>query len=141
MDRRDFIKTTTAAAAMTGARTLPAAPSARRQPDLIKTENAKAGESFQLTRMRPDNAKSYRTSLIEGYCSRQSVKAGEKLDIFVSTKPVAKFTIEIFRMGYYQGRGARFMQKLGPFQGQSQPVPQPGEKNYRVKVRLEHPLP
>jgi hypothetical protein len=76
MDRRDFIKTTTAAAALTGARTLKSAPSSKRQPDLIKTENAKAGASFQLTRMMPDNAKSYRTSLIEGYCSRQSVKAG-----------------------------------------------------------------
>jgi hypothetical protein len=26
--------------------------------------------------MRPDSATSYRTSLIEGFCSRQSVKAG-----------------------------------------------------------------
>jgi hypothetical protein len=102
MDRRDFLKTTTAAAFATGART-PSFAAALAQPDLIKTENAKAGASFQLTRMMPDSAKSYRTSLIEGYCSRQSVKAGEKLDIFVSTKPVSKFTIDIFRMGYYDG--------------------------------------
>jgi hypothetical protein len=92
-------------------------PSSKRQPDLIKTENAKSGESFQLTRMMPDNAKSYRTSLIEGYCSRQSIKAGEKLDIFVSTKPTAKFTIDIFRMGYYDGAGSRLMTTLGPFDG------------------------
>ena len=101
MDRRDFLKTSTAAAIASGVRT--SASAASRQPDLIKLENAKSGASFQLTRMMPDNAKSYRTSLIEGYCSRQSIKAGEKLDIFVSTKPVAKFTIDIFRMGYYDG--------------------------------------
>ena len=84
MDRRDFIKTTSAAAIASGVQT-PTSAATPAQPGLIKAENAKPGASFQLTRMMPDNAKSYRTSLIEGYCSRQSVKAGEKLDIFVST--------------------------------------------------------
>ena len=130
MDRRDFIKTTSAAAVAT--RTLlSAAPAAARQPDLIKTENSKPGASFQLTRMMPDNAKSYRTSLIEGYCSRQSVKAGEKIDIFVSTKPVARFTIDVFRMGYYGGAGSRLMTTLGPFTGKTQPVPEMGDKRLR----------
>ena len=130
MDRRDFLKTTTAAAFATGART-PLSGAATAQPDLIKAENAKPGASFQLTRMRPDDAKSYRTSLIEGYCSRQSVKAGEKLDIFVSTKPVAKFTIEIFRMGYYDGAGSRLMTTLGPFEGKTQPVPEMADRRLR----------
>ena len=130
MDRRDFLKTSTAAAIASGVRT-PSSAAAPAQPDLIKTENAKAGASFQLTRMRPDSATSYRTSLIEGYCSRQSIKAGEKLDIFVSTKPVAKFTIDIFRMGYYDGAGSRLMTTLGPFQGKEQPVPEMGENRLR----------
>ena len=116
---------------MTGARKLKSSPSAKRQSDLIKTENAKPGTSFQLTRMMPDNAKSYRTSLIEGYCSRQSVKAGEKLDIFVSTKPTSKFTIDIFRMGYYDGAGSRLMTALGPFKGKEQTVPEMGENRLR----------
>ena len=130
MDRRDFIKTTSAAAAV-GRTFLSGAPAISRQPDLIKYENAKPGASFQLTRMKPDDAKSYRTSLIEGYCSRQSVKAGEKLDIFVSTKPSSKFIIEIFRMGYYDGMGSRLMSTLGPFEGQAQPVPEMGEDRLR----------
>jgi len=129
MDRRDFIKTTTAASAVQTF--LSAASAATRQPELIKAENAKLGASFQLTRMMPDSAKSYRTSLIEGYCSRQSVKAGEKLDIFVSTKPAAKFSIEIFRMGYYAGVGSRLMASLGPFAGETQPVPEMGENRLR----------
>ena len=129
MDRRDFLKTSTAAAVTQAL--LPAMAANPRQPDLIKTENAKAGASFQLTRMMPDNAKSFRTSLIEGYCSRQSVKAGKKLDIFVSTKPVSKFTIDIFRMGYYDGAGSRLMTTLGPFEGKEQPVPEMGENRLR----------
>ncbi|MFN0078048.1 MAG: N,N-dimethylformamidase beta subunit family domain-containing protein [Prosthecobacter sp.] len=131
MDRRDFIKTTSAAAALTGARTLLSASSAQRQPDLIKVENARPGASFQLTRMMPDNAKSCRTSMIEGYCSRQSVKAGEKLDIFVSTRPASKFIIDLFRMGYYDGAGSRLMTTLGPFTGKDQPVPEMGDNRLR----------
>lgn len=129
MDRRDFLKNSTAAAVTQAF--LPAVAATPRQPDLIKIENTKVGASFQLTRMMPDNAKSYRTSLIEGYCSRQSVKSGEKLDIFVSTKPVSKFTIDIFRMGYYEGAGSRLMTTLGPFEGKEQPVPEMGENRLR----------
>jgi hypothetical protein len=129
MDRRDFIKTT-GAAALAGAGS-PLLPVHAASPDLIKNENALSGASFQLTRMMPENAKSYRTSLIEGYCSRQSVKAGEKIDFLVSTNPVAAFTIDLFRMGYYGGAGARLMTTLGPFAGQMQPMPEMGENRLR----------
>jgi hypothetical protein len=61
--------------------------------------------------------------MIEGYCSRQSVVTGESIDIMVSTRPIARFMIEIFRTGYYGGKGARLMTKLGPFQGKKQPDP------------------
>jgi hypothetical protein len=99
---------------------------------LIAEENAKEGAlDWQLTRVRLDEAKGFRTSLIEGYCSKQSVKAGETLEIFVSTNPSARFEIEIFRMGYYAGRGARLMTKLGPFQGKTQPDPPIAERRLR----------
>lgn len=130
MDRRDFIKTTSAVAFAATTRTAVSASSPA-QPDLIRTENARAGASFQLTRVIPDNAKSYRTSVIEGYCSHQSVKSGEKIDIFVSTRPVARFQIEIFRMGWYGGAGSRLMTTLGPLQGKEQPVPEMGEQRLR----------
>ncbi|MCX6856739.1 MAG: twin-arginine translocation signal domain-containing protein [Verrucomicrobia bacterium] len=129
MDRRDFIKTTGAAAMATVGS--PSSASVAAQPELIRTENSKVGASFQLTRMRPDAAKSYRTSLIEGYCSRQSVKAGEKIDFFVSTNPTSQFKIELFRMGYYGGAGSRLMTTLGPFEGTTQPVPEMGENRLR----------
>ncbi|MCX8038865.1 MAG: hypothetical protein N3D11_17815 [Candidatus Sumerlaeia bacterium] len=96
----------------------------------VQTENRKPGApDWQLTRVRLDRADGMRSPFIEGYCSRQSVKAGEVLDIMVSTDPPAKFQIEIFRTGYYGGRGARLMRKLGPFQGKPQPVPKPGPKD------------
>ena len=82
--------------------------------NLIQQENAKPGSlDWQLTRVRLDSRRAS-ARRIEGYCSRQSVKAGETLDIFVSTKPAARFNIEIFRTGYYGGRGARLMTSSGP---------------------------
>src|SRR5437879_12835266 len=47
----------------------------------------------------------------------------------VSTTPAARFHIEIFRTGYYGGRGARLMTTLGPFDGKPQPVPAIGERS------------
>ena len=135
MDRRDWIKNVTAGSvaalaspllSTTGAE--PASPA--RKPDVIPKENAHEGAlDWQLTRVRLDKTLGFRTPWIEGYCSKQSVAANESLEIMVSTDPPRPFKIEIFRTGYYGGRGARLMTSLGPFTGKKQPTPTPGEKN------------
>ncbi|MGC1276532.1 MAG: N,N-dimethylformamidase beta subunit family domain-containing protein [Planctomycetaceae bacterium] len=100
-----------------------------RAGDVIASENEKPGSTdWQLTRVRVDGD-GFRSPWIEGYCSKQSVKAGETIEIKVSTDPPVPFEIEIFRMGYYGGLGARKMTTLGPFEGEVQPTPEPGEKN------------
>ena len=69
-------------------------------PNLIVVENALSGATdWQLTRVRVDNGR-FRSTWIEGYCSKQSIKAGESIDIMVSTNPLQPFEIEVFRMGY-----------------------------------------
>lgn len=104
-------------------------PLSFQQNDIIVKENNKPGSTdWQLTRVRPD-ASGHRTPWIEGYCSRQSVKAGESLDVMVSTDPIREFTLEVFRTGYYNGKGARLIEKFGPYQGKTQKIPQPGNKN------------
>ena len=106
------------------------AQGSQRDSTLIQRENAKPGATdWQLTRVRLEDPNGFRCPWIEGYCSKQSLKAGESLDILVSTKPTSRFEIEIFRMGYYGGKGARLMTKLGPFEGKVQPTPKPGPKN------------
>src|SRR5262249_45646580 len=74
----------------------------------IQEENSNPGSpDWQLTRVKLDKGMaSFRTSLIEGYCSHQSVQAGDTLRIMVGTAPAAKFKIEVFRSGYYGGKGA-----------------------------------
>ncbi len=115
-------------AGSTAATVEPLPPKTRKGP--MVEENAKPGSTdWQLTRVRLDKPGGFRSQWIEGYCSRQSVAAGDTIDIMVSTDPPRPFQIEIFRTGYYGGRGARLMTTLGPFEGTKQPVPTPGEKN------------
>jgi len=95
----------------------------------IQLENQYPGaRDWQLTRVRLDSG-GFRSPWIEGYCSRQSVKAGETIDIFVSTNPLRQFKAEFFRMGYYGGRGARLMRTVDEIDGTIQPEPAIGEKN------------
>lgn len=98
----------------------------------IAAENEKAGASdWQLTYTRIDPATQYRSPWVEGYASRASVRAGESLDLLVSTNPAAPFKIDIYRLGYYQGHGGRLMRSLGPFEGHVQPDPPVGANRLR----------
>jgi len=104
----------------------------------IQEENNKPGSTdWQLTRVRLDKNLGFRSPWIEGYCSRQSVSAGEKLDIMVSTNPKKPFKIEIFRTGYYGGRGARLMTTLGPLEGRTQKTPEPDGERRLVECHWE----
>lgn len=128
--RRKFLLTTAASATAPALALSPGIAAAveaadKAKPNRIREENSKPGaDDWQLTRVRPDDRTSVRTSDIEGYCSKQSVKAGDSIDIFVSVKRPADFTIEIFRTGYYGGKGARLMKTIGPLPGKTQPVPE-----------------
>jgi hypothetical protein len=84
-----------------------------------------------LTKTGADPATKYRCPWIEGYCSKTSVRAGEKLTFYVSTNPMSPFTIDIYRLGFYGGAGGRFLTHLGPFKGVIQPDPPIGPKRLR----------
>ena len=105
------------------------------QPNPIQIENAKAGSSdWLLTKVARHDDEIYelgwqRRKGIEAYASRTSVKAGETLDVHVSTYPVNKYSVSIYRMGYYGGAGARLMRSLGPLQGTAEPTPQDAARN------------
>src|SRR5688572_7258070 len=54
----------------------------------IQAENARPGASdWQLTYTRIDPATKYRCPWIEGYVSHASAKAGDDVQLFVSTRP------------------------------------------------------
>lgn len=100
--------------------------------DLIRAENEKAGTTdWLLTHTRVDPQTRYRCPWIEGYCSRTSIRAGEALQIFVSTNPPSPFVVDLYRLGYYGGKGGRHLTKLGPFRGTVQPDPPIGDERLR----------
>lgn len=122
--RRDAIKFL-AASGLSGCATL-------RDRGLIQRENAKPGaRDWMLTNTRIDPATKYRCPWIEGYCSRTSVKAGQTISFHVSTNPSSPFRIDLYRMGYYGGAGARKITSFGPFPGRVQPDPEIGPRRLR----------
>ena len=109
-------------------------PAARQKKaaDLIKQENAKPGTTdWQLTYIKFDAKAKLRQSLIEGFCTHTSVAPGESIGFRVSTDPATAFTVDVYRMGYYGGAGARLMTSLGPFDGKPEPLPKVGENRLR----------
>ena len=117
-----------------------ASNAAEAKPNLIREENAKPGsDDWQLTRVRLDERAGMRASDIEGYCSKQSVAAGDSMDIFVSTKIAGEFKLEIFRTGYYGGKGARLMQTFAPLPGKPQPVPESTREDRHLHECLWEP--
>lgn len=128
ISRRNLLR---GAAALGAAAAAPAVHAAS-GGDLIRRENDRAGTRDWLLRStRIDPATRYRSPGIEGYCSRTSLRAGEKLEIFVSTNPPSRFTIDLYRMGYYGGDGGRAVRALGPFGGTLQPDPEIGPRRLR----------
>jgi hypothetical protein len=126
MTRRSMLRSGAASLLAAGA------TAAKRDSELIARENRKPGAiDWQLTNVRLDKSRAFRTRVMEGYCSHQSITAGETLRIMAGANPAGKFQIEIFRMGYYGGAGARLMTTLGPFQGKPQPEPEIGPRRLR----------
>ena len=120
------------------------------QSNPVQIENAKPGSTdWLLTKVVRHDDEIYelgwhRRRGIEAYTSHTSIKTGEKLDVHVSTYPVNKYSVSIYRIGYCGGARARLMRTLGPLQGTAEPTPQDGarqlvECNWKTGFRLEIP--
>src|SRR5216117_3629654 len=59
---------------------------------------------------------------IKGYASATSVNKGENITFYVSVNPAQTYTIDVYRMGWYQGLGGRLVQHIGPLNGTLQPA-------------------
>lgn len=127
-DRRAWLGATAAGSVATGALAVgaPAASGA------VAMENRKPGSpDWQLTYARFDAGAKYRSSLIEGYATKTSIRPGQPIGFCVSVQKPGPVRIDIYRMGYYQGLGARHMASLGPLEAKPQPTPPVGEMRLR----------
>lgn len=100
------------------------------QANMIVTENLLPGTTEWLIEVEFDTCSPpehafCRRPQVEGYCSQLSISQSDTLSLFVSTDPESEFTIDIYRMGYYQGKGGNLKKSIGPLQGKKQISPDP----------------
>jgi len=95
----------------------PATAAAQNNPIVI--ENQQPGTSqWQISGVRATDT----DGQIKGYASAPSVNKGENITFYVSVNPAQTYTIDVYRLGWYQGLGARLMQHIGPLSGVQQPT-------------------
>jgi len=136
LNRRKLLKGSAAAAALTFTPFQPGNAGAKKSgaSNQIIEENKKPGTKDWILGMNEiefDDLKdkylwmgSVRSSAIEGYCDRLYVKQGGKISFHVSSKYESKFSIDIYRIGYYQGHGGRHIQSIGPLQSKHFKTPE-----------------
>ena len=98
----------------------------------IEVENARAGSSaWQLS-----NPAEY--GEVEGYASLTSVNRGKAIELFVNTRD-SSYTIDVYRMGWYGGAGARLV--IGPIarSGTVQAIPDPDPETGLIECRWTDP--
>jgi len=102
--------------------------------DIIQKENAKQGTTdWIITKVIREDSEYYeggwrRRKAIEGYVSHTSIRAGETLNVYVSTEPADNFRLDIYRMGYYGGKGGRLVKSIPSIKGVTQPTPKDGRR-------------
>ncbi|MES2352821.1 MAG: DUF4082 domain-containing protein [Pseudomonadota bacterium] len=79
----------------------------------IVTENQRVGTTqWQLTNpVTPSNPE------IEGYASATSVNAGSSIAFKISLANAGQYSMDIYRLGYYNGSGGRLVQSIGALSG------------------------
>jgi hypothetical protein len=85
----------------------------------IQIENTQPGDSTW-----DDFSANLSQTALSGYSSPISVNHGQTVNFYVTTTS-ASVTIDIYRMGWYGGTGARHMERLGTYAGQQQAIPNP----------------
>src|SRR5437016_2579340 len=88
----------------------------------IVLENQQPGSGNWQMRLSSFQPADDTVKQIKGYASATSVNLGESITFYVTVTPAQNFTLDVYRMGWYQGLGGRLMQSIGPLQGVAQPA-------------------
>lgn len=92
--------------------------------NFILHENQNAGTIDWQLKKPSDNHE------IEGFASKTSVFPGEEIKFYINCKS-STFSIDIYRMGWYEGKGGRLMHSITELDKIDQPEP---EKDSRRKI-------
>ncbi len=110
----------------------------RARAEWVRRENAKPGDGSWLRGVAAPAGE------LEGYADATSVNVGGTVSFFVST-PSPTYSISVFRMGYYQGLGARLIEARTDLHGARRPIPAPDQYGTvdchwptSFRLRLDH---
>ena len=93
------------------------------QSNPVVIENQQPGSSaWQLGDLYGRPVASDSSGQIKGYASATSVNKGQAITFHVTVNPAQTYTIDVYRIGWYQGLGGRLMQHIGPLNGVQQPA-------------------
>lgn len=84
--------------------------------DWVVKENEHEGTTDWLVHGTPPGG-------VEGYLSQVSAKAGDSLTLFVNSS-ARRLDVQVYRMGWYQGKGARLVADLGSAPARVQKAPE-----------------
>lgn len=84
----------------------------------IVTENALPGSPMSEWGV-PD----FRDNRISGFSTKMSLNVGETVRFKIHVQGGVNYSLKIYRLGYYNGNGARLIQNLGTLSGTAQPAP------------------
>jgi len=106
-----------------GTGTLDSEPAAAGNPKLVALGTASSGHADAGAAAAPAPAV-WTDTTIRGYADQVSVNHGGTITFFVSTAQPS-YTLDVYRMGWYGGSGARLITSAGRLPGQNQAVPTP----------------
>jgi len=112
---------------------------ARAQTNPIVIENQQPGSAawdLDTSKVGTDTV-----GQIKGYASAASINKGENITFYVSTNPAQTYTIDVYRVGWYQGLGGRLMQHIGPLNGVTQPTCPMDATTGMIECRWRQPTP
>jgi hypothetical protein len=93
------------------------APSTRAADNPVVVENQQPGSNAWMGPSKPGNDAN---GQIKGYASATSVAQNGSLILYVSVNPVQTYTIDVYRMGWYQGLGGRLRLHVDQLSGMPQ---------------------
>src|SRR5690606_23526708 len=78
-----------------------------------------------------------RSRVIEGYCDKLYVVQGGEISFHVSSSISAKYRMDIYRIGYYQGNGGRLIKSIDALQGRNFGTPDYDKDTFLIECDWE----
>jgi hypothetical protein len=89
------------------------------EPDVVRENREVGTDAWRFWRHGYERADDVHEQ-VKAYASATSVGHGEAITLYVSVNPPQRYTIDLYRLGWYDGSGGKLMATVGPVYGRTQ---------------------